>query len=539
MTLFFLYLLKLSISLSAVWLFYQLVLRRLTFYSWNRWYLLGYTALAFFIPAVNVARILKGRHFVPAEILSYIPAIGDPRQAQVAMPVAGSGYFPGFGSWDLLLAVLILGSVILLIRLSARWISLRRLRQRATLIGNMGAANMRIGETKIYQVDGEIVPFSFGDAIYVNRQQHTEKEWEEIILHEYVHIRQRHTLDILLAEGICVLNWYNPFAWLIRQSIRQNLEFIADSVVLENGHDKKGYQYHLLKVIGESPYRLANNFSFSSLKKRIIMMNKMKSARLHLVKFLFMLPLLAVLLVAFRNRHEAMQANAIPSARKTANAALLTNVTSLTGLAPSAAPARDSMPPDANARKSGSIRPAPMGLQHPLMPSHPDSLHPPLFFVDGVESVDGKDPQWGVLNKLNSHDIDHIDVFGPDSARKTYGEKGKNGAVFIYMKKKKMIRDSVMILNASKDSVGVTVNENFQVTGTAGKAASTKPGSGSLKAADSYKGLILLDGNEISKQALNSLDASKIKSYYIVSGDVAVKQYGGKARDGVIVIVSK
>jgi len=129
-----------------------------------------------------------------------------------------------------------------------------------------------------------------------------EKEWSAIILHEYVHIRQRHTLDILLAELCCALNWYNPFAWLIRHAIRQNLEFIADSKVLEKGLDKKGYQYHLLKVIGEPRYRLANNFNFSSLKKRIIMMNKIRSARLHLVKFLFLLPLFAVLLVAFRSQ---------------------------------------------------------------------------------------------------------------------------------------------------------------------------------------------------------------------------------------------
>ena len=69
---------------------------------------------------------------------------------------------------------------------------------------------------------------------------------------------------------------YNPFAWLIRYSIRQNLEFIADRQVVGNGLNKKDYQYHLLKVIGQARNRLANNFNFYSLKKRITMMNKMR-----------------------------------------------------------------------------------------------------------------------------------------------------------------------------------------------------------------------------------------------------------------------
>src|SRR6185437_6667061 len=74
----------------------------------------------------------------------------------------------------------------------------------------------------------------------------------------------------------------------------------------EKGVDKKAYQYHLLRVVGQSSYRLANNFNFSSLKKRIIMMNKMRSARLHLLRFLFILPLVAVLLVAFRDRYDGL-----------------------------------------------------------------------------------------------------------------------------------------------------------------------------------------------------------------------------------------
>ncbi len=239
-------------------------------------------------------------------LIRYIPVIGDYRPALIApanpaMPRTSPWHlWLSLSGWTIFFGILALGSAILLARLVGRWLSLRQVRKTASLIGDAQEG------VRIYQVDAPIVPFSFGNAVYINRQLHTKKEWEEIILHEYVHVRQRHTIDIVLAELLCIVNWYNPFAWLIRHAIRQNLEFIADEKVLQNGVERKGYQYHLLKVIGEPRYRLVNNFNFSSLKGRIAMMNSMKSARLQLVKFLFILPLIATLLVAFRGQVEQM-----------------------------------------------------------------------------------------------------------------------------------------------------------------------------------------------------------------------------------------
>ena len=288
-----LFLFKLSVSLAIVWCFYQTVLRRLTFHTLNRWYLLGYALLSFVFPFINIGPMLPDGPAGEPVVLEFIPAIGGVRGDLAAVGAVSRP--AGLSVWTVILSVLAVGSALLVARVIVRWVSLVRLRRKARLIAG--------GAVKIYQVDGPVIPFSFGNAIYINQQLHTEKEWEDIILHEYVHIRQKHTVDILIAELICILNWYNPFAWLIRYSIRQNLEFIADQQVLDKGVDRKGYQYHLLKVMGELRYRLANNFNFSSLKKRIVMMNKMRSAKVQLLKLLFLLPLVVVLLVAFRDRY--------------------------------------------------------------------------------------------------------------------------------------------------------------------------------------------------------------------------------------------
>ncbi|OQP59153.1 hypothetical protein A3860_38610 [Niastella vici] len=292
------YLLKLSISLSIVYLFYQLFLRRLTFYNWNRWYLLIYSMVCFVIPVINVFTIIiKEPALRESAIINYIPAItqmaAERDAATVTTPSAGI-------DWLLVSAlVFITGMLLMAARLLVQYYSLYKMRTKAVLLYD--------DKVKLYHIDEPVMPFSFGRGIYVNQHQHSEHELKEIIRHEFIHVKQRHSLDIIWSELLCILNWYNPFAWLLRHDIRQNLEFIADQHVLQTGLDRKEYQYLLLKVIGVNSFSIATNFNFSSLKRRIAMMNKTKSARVHLLRFLFLLPLLIVVLLAFRNATHKQQ----------------------------------------------------------------------------------------------------------------------------------------------------------------------------------------------------------------------------------------
>lgn len=284
------YLLKLSVSLAVVFLFYYFILRKLTFYNHNRWYLLGYTVVSFFIPLINISSVLEKNNWDTNSIVTWVPVL---HSGGTEAPAAVAAKAP-YSTWDLMLAIIAVGILIMIVRLLVQLFSIRRMMKKAVPLTAEGL--------QLYQVDADIIPFSFGNSIFINSGLHSEEELKEIIRHEFVHVKQKHSLDIMWAELLCLINWFNPFAWLLKKAIRQNLEFIADNKVLEKGTNKKEYQYLLLKVTGNNQYSIATQFNFSSLKKRIVMMNKTKSAKRQLARLLFLLPATAVLLLAFR-RH--------------------------------------------------------------------------------------------------------------------------------------------------------------------------------------------------------------------------------------------
>jgi len=526
-----LYLLKLSISLSVIWLFYQLMLRRLTFYNLNRWYLLGYSLLSFIIPLIDIGSFLDKDGFQKAVVIQYIPAIGGYQKNAAA---ADPGLFSRLGSLNILMGILLTGSVIMLVRLLSRWLSLRRVRARARLISE--------GGVKIFQVDQPILPFSFGNAIYINQQLHTEKEYSAIILHEYVHIRQKHTIDMLFSEVLCVLNWYNPFAWLIRYSIRQNLEFIADRKVLENGMDKKGYQYHLLQVVGTPRYRLANNFNFSSLKKRIIMMNKIKSARLHLVKFLFIVPLLATLLLAFRDKiGSAGTASSAVFAKTGSDGARSTKAGTGTVGVDTGSLRSDTVILNGSVRIGKNfysfkdlklamddslkmaLNPDASRLLAAAMPvihadTVPKKANPanPLYVLNGVPM-----PENWVLDTLSPKDIKSIDVIKNEEGIRLYGPRAVNGVVVITMKNS----------NLPAPAASNPPPSAFPLTLIPALVGDT---SRSL-----MHPLIYIDGVEESKLQMTALNPNDIESINVIKGDSAILKYGEKGRNGVILIHMK
>ena len=284
----FIYSLKVAICLGALYLFYFLALRNLTFYNWNRWFLLLGSLACCAIPGLATLPWLESSPAHYAPVIKIIPNLNT--FSAPALPASNAGSYTDFLNFWLPL-VLFLGMLIQGTRLGIQFWSFYQLRRYATL--------WRTGSVNLYQVDLNIAPFSFGKSVFLNKNLLQLAELPEIIRHELVHINQKHTWDVLWVEFLILLQWYNPFVYLIKRVTRQNLEFIADrSVVSSPAADKKNYQYLLVKIIGLPALAITQPFNISPLKTRIKMMNKQPSAKLELTKFLFVFPVMALLLLA-------------------------------------------------------------------------------------------------------------------------------------------------------------------------------------------------------------------------------------------------
>ncbi|MEZ5011578.1 MAG: energy transducer TonB, partial [Bacteroidales bacterium] len=145
--------------------------------------------------------------------------------------------------------------------------------------------------------EGPTPPFSFLGKIVISEDVLKDEDYNSIINHELAHTRQKHYIDLMFCELFVSFQWFNPAAWLIRKAIKENHEFLADSDVADCCNDIKQYQLSLLGVNGLGKiYPLAHNFNKRIIKKRIIMMNRLKTNHFARLKNFLILPAIAFLL---------------------------------------------------------------------------------------------------------------------------------------------------------------------------------------------------------------------------------------------------
>ena len=279
------YLLKVNLIWILLTGLYMLLLRRDTFFSWKRFTLLGIYAAGWLLPLTEPGLWHDGNEAV-AELyinLGLIDIQGVPTAPTEKSLLASIAW-----SELLLWGVYLCGVSILLVRRLVQLISICRLRLRSTTV--------YINKVKILEPTKPQPPFSFFGWIFLSPSRHTPEEQQEILDHELAHVHQHHSIDVLLTELHCIVCWLNPIVWLMKHEVRSNLEYLADARVLAQGHNRKGYQIHLLAL--SYPMAIANlynHFNVSPLKKRINMMNKKKSSNAGILKYLLILPLCALI----------------------------------------------------------------------------------------------------------------------------------------------------------------------------------------------------------------------------------------------------
>lgn len=283
---FLVYILKSSLCLALFYLFYRLLLSKETFHRFNRIALLGVMLISCLLPLVRVtvdrATVVNTSvMLVEEDMLMYPWEMQTVVQEEAAFP---------WREW--LVAVYFLGIFFFLLR------NLWSLGRMLYLIRHSRCQRMENGICLVVHQEG-FAPFSWMKYIVIS-QTDLDENGTDILIHEEAHIRNRHSLDLLLVELCIWLQWFNPAAWLLKQELQNVHEYEADEAVLRQGIDAKRYQMLLIKkAVGARLYSIANSFNHSSLKKRITMMIRKKSNPWARAKYLYVLPLAAVTVAAF------------------------------------------------------------------------------------------------------------------------------------------------------------------------------------------------------------------------------------------------
>lgn len=281
-----------NIGFAVLWLFYRLFLHRDTFFNGKRFTLLLGLIFVLTYPLMNVSAWMPT--FRPVQSITHDFSVLLP---EITVQAAGT---KAFSTVELVTYAYLIVSALLLIRVLVQFTEL-------LLLSKRNPSTVLDGQ-KIICLPSGSAPFSFFGLVFVHPDDHSESDLHEILHHERTHVRQAHTFDVLLAELLCTLFWINPFAWLLKYDLRENLEFLADKDVVHAGFDPKSYQYHLLRLsYQQSPIRMGNNFNVSQLQNRIKMMNKKRTSQAGWGKYLLTLPLFAALLVvsyACKNKTE-------------------------------------------------------------------------------------------------------------------------------------------------------------------------------------------------------------------------------------------
>lgn len=279
---FFALLLKINLVLILFAATYYLVLRRLTFYTINRLFLAFGILFSTAYPFIDLTDFFYSQKQIKA---AFVPGLN-----QKVNDLVPSNFIAIH--WDFISILFYLGVLFMSIRLILQFVSLYLMHRKSTP-GDIHNYPVRI-------LNDAVSPFSFWQTVYLNPDLHEERELKTILAHEQIHVKEWHSLDILLAELSVVFYWFNPGVWLMKKAVKENLEFITDQKILNKGIDRKTYQYSLLDVGNLTPaVEIVNNFNLSDLKKRIKMMNVKRSSRLTLSRYLLVTPILLASTLAF------------------------------------------------------------------------------------------------------------------------------------------------------------------------------------------------------------------------------------------------
>ena len=276
------YFVHVNAGIAFFYLLYKWLCTRDTFFTCRRGILLLSIISAFVLPSPVLAEWIGGYSSLSA-------VTGYYRSVLLTEVVSdGSGTTWMNGACMCFFLVYLAGGVLCLFRILLKVASL--------IVLVFQSESAELNGIKVRLIQSVSGPFSFFGWIFIPKEKLGMEEVSDMLVHEQAHVKQYHSVDVLLSEIVCSVLWLNPFGWLLKREVKENLEYLADRKVLESGTDRKAYQYHLLRTSCSRGYVLVNAFNASSLKRRIRMMNCKRTSGVGYLKYsLWVIPVMALL----------------------------------------------------------------------------------------------------------------------------------------------------------------------------------------------------------------------------------------------------
>ena len=413
---------------------YVLMLRRESFYRFNRLMLLGILLLSLLLPLCNISALSLDRQPVVQAAQLQLLEMGIPvhvlPEVQVVAETQAANNHLTFSLFNLLTFTYIAGMAGLLL---LRFWQMGRL-QLGLKRGVLWHSDE--GGIRIYCHAEDVAPFSWMRSVVISQRDWNEAG-REIVLHEKGHILGGHSWDVVLLTLVQMVQWWNPMCYMLGVSLRDVHEYEADSYVLRQGVSAQGYQLLLIrKAVGSGPslwsgsgtYAFANSFNHSLTKKRITMMKKSKSNPWMRARALYVIPVAALALSAFATPKFVAPIEEV--------------VTNLEGKGTEKSV--NLQVPDEKkksvAQKEAKQNPVGKVVSEKVKKLGDDAR--PLFVLNGkifeipeeTKGINFKslhEEQLTELLNINVEDIESITVLKNEEATKIWGDKGANGVIVI------------------------------------------------------------------------------------------------------------
>lgn len=290
------YLLNVSFSILPFYLLYLLCFQRLTFFNWNRWYILGSLVISALIPLISFQ--VDTIQYIPARPLPFLPQMAT--ETTTTSTVLATTHRTI--DWvQVLLVIYITGVLVTATSLVASLVHIMQV-----IRNNSGE---RTHGYRIIKSEQVRVNASFFGYIFLQPSLNTEEAFT-IIMHEDAHARRRHTLDILLLEMFKIFLWFHPVLYHYKKLLQEAHEFEVDreTALVTN---KKNYAHLLLKMQGGRTSSLVNSYNSSGVTQRIKMLFAERTKGSRKIAYLLVLPCLAVITMYCSKKTTDIQADII------------------------------------------------------------------------------------------------------------------------------------------------------------------------------------------------------------------------------------